>query len=126
MTGRRAAEARGRRAERLAEVWLRLKGYRIIARRFRSPVGEVDLIARKGPVLAFVEVKHRRTLAQLPEAVAARQRNRITRAALAFIARVPAAADADIRFDVILIGRRPWLRHIHEAWRPVGDGGTHG
>ena len=116
---RREAESRGRRAETVAAWLLRLKGYRIIARRFKTPVGEVDLIVQKGPVLAFVEVKHRREMAHLPEAVAARQRNRIAKAALSFVAQVPAAADAEIRFDVILVGRLPLIRHIRGAWRPA-------
>ena len=66
---RRAAEKRGRRAEQIAEVWLVLKGYRILARRIRLRTGEIDLIARRGSVLAFVEVKQRRSLSQTQNAV---------------------------------------------------------
>ncbi|MBK5921404.1 hypothetical protein CCR80_10225 [Rhodothalassium salexigens] len=115
---RKAAEARGRRAERWAAWWLRLKGYRLVERRFRTPVGEVDLIVAKGPVLAFVEVKHRRALAHLPDSLNARQRDRVARAALAYMAGNPTAAGADIRFDLVLVGRWPWPRHIPGAWRP--------
>ena len=66
---RRLAERRGRRAETLAAWYLRLKGYRILARRYRTPVGEIDLIVRRGRLVAFVEVKRRPTEAEAAEAV---------------------------------------------------------
>lgn len=114
---RRRAYGRGRRAETIAAWWLRLKGYHILARGFRVPVGEVDLIARRGRVLALVEVKARGSLAAAGEAVTSRQRRRIARAAAAFLQRRPEFAGHDLRFDVVLIApcRRP--RHLVDAWQ---------
>ncbi|MFQ6018880.1 MAG: YraN family protein [Kiloniellaceae bacterium] len=114
---RRRAYGRGRKAEKLAAWWLRLKGYRILARDFRVPLGEIDLIARRGRVLALVEVKARPNLAAAGEAIGPRQRARIRRAAELFLQRHPGLAGLDVRFDVVLIaaGHRP--RHIADAWR---------
>lgn len=118
--GRRAWRD-GLRAESVASWWLRLKGYRILARRFRVPAGEIDLVARRGRVLAVVEVKERAGLDRAAEAVSAKQRHRISRAAAAFLQQNPAQAAFDLRFDVVLIapGRRP--RHLPDAWRPDGS-----
>src|SRR5690606_797752 len=82
---RRAAEVRGRVAETAAVLRLRLAGWRILARRWRVPVGEVDLIARRGAILAFVEVKARRDLADALSAVTPAQQDRIARAAAAYL-----------------------------------------
>ena len=114
---RRRAYGWGRRAERLAAWWLRLKGYRILARDVRAPVGEIDLVARRGKVLALVEVKARRDLAQASEAVTTRQKRRIERAAALFLQRHPRLSGLDLRFDVVLVA--PWRRprHIMDAWR---------
>jgi putative endonuclease len=114
---RRRAYGRGRRAEAVAAWWLRGKGYRIVARDFRVPVGEIDVIARRGRVLAVVEVKARDTLAAAGEAVAPRQRRRIARAAAAFLQRRPELATLDLRFDVVLIAPRRLPRHLADAWR---------
>lgn len=123
MGGRRIeAERRGRRAETLAALWLRLKGYRILARRFRTPAGEVDLIARRGRVLAFVEVKARRDFSAAIEAVGRRQRERTVRAALAFLARTPRAAGCDLRFDIVVIRPRRPPHHLVNAWQAEGQG----
>jgi len=114
---RRRAWRRGRRAEGLAACWLRLKGYRILARGFRVGVGEIDLIARRGRVLALVEVKARARLAEAGESVSRRQRERIGRAAEAFLQRHPRLGKLDLRFDVVLIAPGQWPRHIADAWR---------
>ncbi len=114
---RRAAWTRGRRAEWLAAWWLRLKGYRILARDFRTPLGEIDLIARRGRVLALVEVKARPTLAEAGEAIGPRQRARIGRAARAFLQHRPALGALDMRFDVVLVAPRRRPRHLMDAWR---------
>src|SRR5207342_3532214 len=82
---RRAAERGGRRAERLAAWWLRLKGWRILAIRARTPVGEVDLVARRGRVLAFVEVKARATEADAAIALDDWRLRRVARAAEALM-----------------------------------------
>ena len=121
---RRAARHRGRAAETLAAWWLRLKFYRIIARGAMtgrgSGAGELDMVARRGRVVAFVEVKARPSLTEAAHALGPAQRRRIERAAAAFLARRPDLAGYDLRFDVVLItpGRLPC--HIPDAWRPLG------
>jgi putative endonuclease len=112
---RRRAERYGRAAEALAAVILRLKGYTILARDLRTPMGEIDLIARRGGTLAFVEVKARRQTSE--EVLTLRQRRRIVRAAEMFLARRPELAGLAVRFDVMLIGRRRWPRHLAGAFR---------
>jgi putative endonuclease len=108
---------RGRRAEHLAAFWLRLKGYRVLARDYRAGVGEIDLIARRGRVLALVEVKARGGLAEAGEAIGERQQQRIARAARAFLQRHPGLGTLDLRFDAILIAPGRWPRHIRDIWR---------
>lgn len=107
----------GRTAETVAAVFLRLCGWRILARNWRSTAGEIDIIARRRRILAFVEVKTRDELGAAGEAIGARQRDRIQRAASLYLARHPALANLDARFDAILI--LPWRRPIHlrDAWR---------
>lgn len=108
----------GRLAESLCAWHLRLRGYRILARRFRTPVGEIDIVARRGGILAVVEVKARADAALALESLRPRQRARIMRAAEAFIAARPALAGMDVRFDVMVVV--PWRPpdHIQDAWRP--------
>lgn len=115
---RQAAERRGRGAERLAAALLRLKGYRILAQGFRMGVGEIDLVARRGGILAFVEVKRRGGMTEAVESISARQRRRIARAAEAFIVAHPQLAQMSQRFDVVLVAPRRLPRHILDAWRP--------
>ncbi len=112
---RQAAEARGRRGERMAAWWLRLKGWRILDSRVRTPAGEVDLVAKRGALIAFVEVKTRATAAELDLAIDERRLARVAAAAEILMPRY-ATAGEDIRVDVILIapGTRP--RHIENAW----------
>jgi len=120
---RQAAWRRGRLAERLAGLSLRLKGYRIVARDYRCPVGEVDLIARRGPILALIEVKRRRTLAEAAESISPRQRRRIARAAQAFLQRRPDLRHLQPRFDALLLARGHWPRHVIDAWRDADTPG---
>ena len=115
--GRRRAEGWGRRSEDLCALALRLKGYRILARGFRAPVGEIDLIAKRGRVLAMVEVKARPTLDQARQAISPRQRDRIARAALAFLQRHPVLRRLSLRYDALLLVPGRWPRHIRDAWR---------
>ena len=112
---RQAAEAAGRRGERLAGWWLRLKGWTILDHRVRTAAGEVDLIARKGSLIAFVEVKTRRTAAELDFAIDERRLARVAAAAEILMPRYAGPGD-DIRIDVLLLapGTRP--RHIENAW----------
>jgi putative endonuclease len=121
---RRRAERRGRRAETAATVWLTLKGWRIIARRARTAAGEIDLIARRGRTLAFVEVKARSDRKAALESLSPRQRERITRAAALWRARSPRPAALDPRFDLVLVapGRLP--RHLPGVFAPEGAGAS--
>lgn len=112
---RQDAERYGRAAEALAAIYLRLKGYHIVARDLRTPVGEIDLIACRGNTIVFVEVKARTAAAE--EVLTPAQRRRIVRAAELFLARRPAFARLDVRFDLLLIGRRRWPRHLQAAFR---------
>jgi putative endonuclease len=114
---RRAAFHWGGRAEFFCLWHLRLKGYRILARRYRTPVGEVDLIARRGGVLAAIEVKARMDLRAAVEAVGPRQRQRVTRALAHFLSGRPDLAQLAPRFDVMLVAPRSWPRHLIDAWR---------
>ena len=111
------AYRRGDRAELLCLWHLRFKGYRILARRYRTPVGEVDLIARRGQVLAAIEVKARPDIASAGEAVTPRQRQRVARALSHFLSGRPDLAHLAPRFDVMLVIPRRWPRHLIDAWR---------
>jgi len=116
ISSRQRAERIGRRAEWLAAMLLRLKGFGVIARRYRAPSGEVDLIARRGNLLAFVEVKARASLDQAVFAVSTRNRRRVGAAAALFLARHQHLAKCDIRYDIVAVAG--WrLRHIASAWR---------
>ncbi|MBY0302404.1 YraN family protein [Sphingomonas ginsenosidimutans] len=110
-----AAEAAGRRGERIAAWWLRLKGWSILDRRVRTPAGEVDLIAKRGALIAFVEVKSRATAAELDHAIDHRRLARVAAAAEVLMPRY-ATAGEDIRVDVILLAPRTPPRHIENAW----------
>lgn len=117
---RRRARRRGRRAETLGAWFLRLQGYRILARGHRTPVGEIDLIARRGRRIAFVEVKARASREQAAESLGARQRRRIVRAAHYWLAGRADATGLDLSFDLILIAPRRLPRHLRDAWREDG------
>ena len=118
---RQRRERRGRAAETRAAWALRLKGYRIEASRVRTPAGEIDIVARRGNMVAFVEVKARRTLAQAADAVPPGQRRRIVRAAHHYIAAHPQLAGLTHRFDTVLVVPRKWPHHVISAWRESGD-----
>jgi len=109
---------RGLWAERLAALMLGLKGYRILGRRYQTPVGEIDLIVRKGEILAFVEVKYRKNTAQALAALTPRQRDRVGRAAQLFVSARPDLAHLDQRFDVVLVTIEKLMQHIKNYWQP--------
>lgn len=115
---KRADERAGRTAEAIAATLLRLKGYRVLARRFRGRRGEIDLVARRGSVLAFIEVKRRASIVAAAESVSPRQRARIAAAAEEFIAARPRLGGLGIRFDAILVASGKFPRHLADAWRP--------
>ena len=115
MNRRVAAERAGRRAEDLACLLLRLKGYRVLDRRYRCSGGEIDIVARRGRVVCFVEVKARGTREAALRALTPRGRQRIERAASVWLARAGGAPA--VRFDLVtVVGWRP--RHLKQAWRP--------
>lgn len=116
MRDRRAAERHGHRAERIAALYLQLKGYRILERRFRTPVGEIDLIVRRGRLIAFVEVKARQDTDSAVLAVSPTARRRILRAAEWFLASRPEAAGHDLRFDIVALAPRRWPLHLADAF----------
>lgn len=115
---RRRAERAGRRAEKLALWYLRCKGYSIVKARYKTPVGEIDIIARRGQQIVIVEVKHRtRTDAGgLADALGAVNTRRIVRATEWFRAHQPAYAGFDFRFDVIAIAPGRWPHHLVNAF----------
>jgi putative endonuclease len=114
---RRAAFHRGRRGEWLALWWLRCRGYRILAQDYRSPVGEIDVVARRGLTLAIIEVKARDTLGAAVESISVRQRGRIIAAARLYLGHNPRHAVCTVRFDVMLVIPGRWPRHIANAWQ---------
>jgi putative endonuclease len=108
---RRAAERRGHRAEALASLWLRLKFYRILGRRLRTPAGEIDIVAARGRTLTFVEVKARDHLLDADAALAPARLRRVARAANHLLGRFGRDWQA-IRIDAIVIARGRLPRHI--------------
>ena len=113
---RQVAFELGLSAESRAAAYLVAKGYRIVARRWRSPVGEIDIVARRRGMLVFVEVKARERLDDAAEAVIVRQQRRIIAAAEAWLAAHPEDANRDIRFDAVLVAPRSLPRHILAAF----------
>ena len=106
----------GHRGEALAAWFLRLKLYRIVQRRCKTPVGEIDLIAERFGTTVFIEVKARSVAAREMEALEAVNRSRITRAAQYWLARHPARAGTNLRFDVIFLAPGRWPRHVINAF----------
>lgn len=115
-SARQMAERRGRWAEWLAAVYLLCKGYRLLARRARTPFGEVDIAALKGGMLVIIEVKARRTRSAALEAVTQGQRQRLAHAGVRLAARW-GLQGRPMRFDIVLIMPRRWPEHLRDAWR---------
>jgi putative endonuclease len=111
-----AARGFGRRGEYLAMLALLLRGYRILARNLRTPVGEIDLVAARGRTIVFVEVKSRRELDAARTAITPQQRGRIARAAGWWLARHGWAQGRDLRGDAIFIGAGGWPSHVENAF----------
>lgn len=114
---RQVAEQRGRQGERRAALWLQLKGWTVLDRRKKTPVGEIDLICRKGNLIAFIEVKWRNSAADLDFAIDEYRLRRVAAAAEA-VAHLYATNGEDIRVDVILLAPGSFPRHIENAWMP--------
>jgi len=111
-SGRVAAYRRGLLGEALAAWMLRAKFYRVLARRYRTPSGEIDLIVRRGRLIVFVEVKHRASELAGIEAITPTARRRITRAAELWLAAHPDTAGFDLRFDWVIVSSRRLPKHI--------------
>ena len=103
-------------AESRAAAFLIAKGFRILARRWRSPLGEIDIVARRRQLLVFAEVKARSTIDEAAESVNERQRRRIAAAAEVWLAANPDQNIRDIRFDAILVAPGKIPRHIQAAF----------
>jgi len=114
VSSRAEREAKGRRGEALAAWYLRLKGWRILARRVKTPRGEIDLVARRGRVVAFVEVKWRATSGELDLAIDEYRLRRVAAAAEAVAHRF-ARADDEVRIDVLLLAPGRFPRHMANA-----------
>src|SRR5690348_346178 len=111
-----AAFRTGLSAESRAAAYLMAKGYRILAKRFRTPHGEIDLVVKRRNLLAFVEVKARASLDEAAYAVTPRQQARIINAAQAWLVAHPDHAEMELRFDAILIAPRRLPRHLLAAF----------
>ncbi len=114
---RRRAERSGREGEARAAFWLRVQGWQILDNRVRTPAGEIDLVARRNRIIAFVEVKYRRRRADLDHAIDEHRLARVAAAAEA-VAHRYATDGEDIRIDVILLAPGCFPRHIANAWQP--------
>lgn len=112
---------RGKCAEFLARMYMRLHGFRIVAQNYitgrGTTAGEIDFIAKRGKLLAFVEVKQRTTVNDAAYAITPAQQQRLIRGAKSFMKNNPQYADCDLRFDAIFIAFPCQIRHIPNAWR---------
>lgn len=115
-SARRRALRHGKFAETLATIWLMLNGYRILARNYRCRGGEIDIVARKRDVIAFVEVKARQTVNQSVDAVGYETRQRVSSAADHFVARTGSFGDCTLRFDIIAVLPFRWPVHLQDAF----------
>ncbi|THD46743.1 MAG: YraN family protein [Bradyrhizobium sp.] len=111
-----AAFRTGISAEGRAAAFLMAKGYRVLMKRFRTPYGEIDIVARRRNLLVFVEVKARASLDEAAYAVTPRQQARIIAAAQAWLMAHPEHAEFDLRFDAMLIAPRRLPRHLLAAF----------
>ena len=120
MTGegaRRRAFRKGHRGEWIAAIALVAKGYRIVARRYRTKLGEIDLIARRGDLVAIVEVKARPTLMDAMNAVGHQAEHRIEAAADLWLSRQPDYSRLSVRFDLVAVLPWRWPVHVENAWQ---------
>jgi putative endonuclease len=119
---REQAQARGAVAEWFAALWLRCKGYRILARQFHARGGELDIVAltprwNSPCTIVFIEVRTRGTLTQALASVGSVKQGRVERAARQFCARRPGLSKLPRRFDLVVLAETGWPRHITDAWR---------
>ncbi|MGB4102137.1 MAG: YraN family protein [Alphaproteobacteria bacterium] len=109
----------GRTAEFLCRLALRLKGYQILAARYRTPLGEIDIIAARGGTVAVIEVKARTSRDRAAAALHPQQQARLHRAAHYLLSQRPELAHATLRFDLMLVAPRRWPEHIVAAWSEI-------
>ena len=112
---RQEAERRGRKGEGFAAFWLRLHGWKVVARRIKTPRGEIDLIARRGHTLAFIEVKWRATAAERDISIDDYRLRRVAVAAERLQARYARPGDL-VRIDAIFLVPGRWPRHLANVW----------
>lgn len=112
---RALAEKRGRRAEKIAATWLRLHGWRILAERVRTAKGEVDLVAKRRGMVAFVEVKARSRREDLDLAIDQHRLKRVAAAAEILFSEYCSSGE-DARIDVILVAPGRWPTHLTNVW----------
>ena len=118
-----AREGRGRSAEHVAAVFLMLHGHRILARRHRTPYGEIDIVARRGKRIVFVEVKHRQTREEAEAALRTKQARRVAQAAAHWIKQHPAYAEFEQGFDAVFVLPLMWPILVRDAYQPAGTSG---
>ncbi len=116
-SAKRRAVRKGRWAEFVARIVLTMTGYRILSTNYKTPVGEIDIIANKNKVVVFIEVKARPQIAQAAAAVSVSQQRRIQRAAEYFLLHKPQYQSQDIRFDVALVTGPLRVTFYRDAWR---------
>jgi len=114
---REIAERKGREGEAEAARWLVEQGWDMLAERRKTKLGEIDLIARKNGLVAFVEVKWRKRASDLATAIDERRLARVA-AAVELVAHEYAGFGEDVRIDVILLAPGSMPRHIENAWMP--------
>jgi len=115
---KKRAQKWGRYGEFLARIRLMASGHRILAANFKTKVGEIDLITKKANTIGFVEVKARKTHEDAAYAVSEKQKQRIERAAVAFMSHRPDLNNCDMRFDVALVTGPLSIHILYDAWRP--------
>ena len=114
--GKATGYQKGLWAEALAKLFLRLKGYRILAERFKTPQGEIDLIVKKGQRLSFVEVKWRGTMIAAVESIHTKNQSRVRSAAALYLQQHPEYTDLETGFDALVMAPGVWPQHIRNAW----------
>lgn len=107
---------KGLMAEARAAVFLRMAGYKILDMRFKTPVGEIDIVALKGQTLVFIEVKQRATSDAAAEAIDLRNQRRVIAAAELYLQKNPDYNQHDVRFDALILSRGLKMQHIEAAW----------
>lgn len=106
----------GRRAESYAATWLRAKGWRILDTRVRTPAGEIDLVAKRGGIVAFVEVKARATMDEAERSLDEYRLRRVADAARSLVHRY-ATKGEDVRIDALFVAPRRFPRHLENVWQ---------